>query len=1163
MKKGFFIILGVVSFITLFIYIYFVNSMSLANSSGVTNIYSLSNGDKICSALKSNSNFRIGIKSYYEKKSYLLDTSSCYGSTFYNSHLSNIKKGDYYEPWTTFGRVESSYTVTIDDVKVKDVKKNGRYSYFYINNEAQKFSETTGNLVRTATLKPGETVFLDIGIGDKELVTNVNKELRLTINYGFKSGDYRLDTAKTITYYLYSEDDIRYGPFYIEYTTPVNKYYSRDSNGSIKNSVYEYKTVSENLFKNVPNNIKITKIQVFPYELKETHDGAFRLYSLSLDLYNNGYKDPTQYIKVDNAENLTRHNIVDNMLREITVKWDVSPDSKNKLIVYYTDGRGPITFDGSSNNVYYGLGYTTVNVYRGTLNTFIGQTSKNKSKNGAYYSYNITDKYLGKEVSSNGTTHNKGEPINGDIYILNTKDNAEKALTAAKKNHKNLKNTNIEFLNNANVYFHGVSCSSSASAAYYPEVANTNYIASYTFFGSDLVEMVGGLSLTGKEVSDTLRAQGILNSSQNITQDIHKKYYSSIMRNKYTAQEIFNSYGLTLPGDMVVKTGHVRVASGMPYVECYDGVNTQKYTNNFCKNHGGINPSKSYVITTEGGTGFSYRGTSTSAPIHVLKENTGWTYTLDPKYTDLTNIDELYTNPKLMSTARPNLKYYFNELYDPSNATTDIDVGFDDSTEDEDSGSSTSSTPTVTKSMYISFRFKEMKNLKNNMVAKPTYKFTLDKSYSNEERNKVLYDFLKAKNQLKGTFFSNYMINAVRIEINNDTYYIYPSQTNIFSLYTDIKDENILNKLKSLNYNEYNEIRISFMSGPNIEKVKKEMNTDKDGFTEAIKITSPYVSKYDSNNYLKSLSISSGTIQFNKNTLTYNTNVSDNVNSITIDAVLDSNKASFVSGYGPRKVNVNYGENTFEIRVKAEDGNIRKYIIKVTREQKVSDPGTTEPATPTKNSDATLSKITLSNGNILFDPNIYEYSISVGNSVDKLDIKATPTNNKATVKISNNKLAVGKNTIKIVVTAENGNKKEYIINVTRANKSSTLSDNNRIKTINIEGYNISFSNDIVNYELLINDDNELNISIEMEDNKANYKISGNSNLTNDSVIKITTMSESGIAKDFNILIKKNNIEEDNKTIDSETNNTSKKYLIFIGIGMLLLIISIKSAFTKK
>ncbi len=1161
MKKSFLIIIGIVSFVSLFIYVYFVNSMSLASTSDTTNIYTLTNGDKIQAQLKKNSNFRIGIKSYYENnKSYLLDTSSGYGTTFFKSHLANIKKGDYYEPWTTFGRVDSSHIVTIDDVKVKDLNSNGRYSYFYINNEPQAFSETTGNLVKTATLKPGETVFLDLDISDKNLVTNNTKDLRFTINYGFKSGDYRLDTAKTITYYLYSEDNTKYGPFYLEYTTPVNKYYTRDSNGSIKHSVYEYKTVSENLFKNIPNNIKITKIQVYPYELKETHAGAFRLYSISLDLYNNGYKDPTQYIKVDNAENLTRHNIVDNMLKEITVKWDVSPESKNKLIVYYTDGRGPITLDGSSNNVYYGLGYTTVKVYRGTLFTFLGQTSKNKSKNGAYYSYNITDKYLGKETSSNGTVHNKGESINGDIYILNTKESAASALTTAKKNHSDLKNTNIEFLNNANVYFHGVSCSSSASAAYYPEVANTNYIASYTFFGSDLVEMVGGLSLTEKEVSDTLRAEGKLSNSQNITQDIHKKYYSSIMRRKYSAQQIFNAYGLTLPGDMVVKAGHVRVASGMPYVECNDGTHTQNYTNNFCAGHGGINPVKSYIITTEGGTGFSFRGTSTSAPMHVLTKNTGWSYKLDPKYTDLTDVDELYTNSALMSTARPNLKYYFNELYDPANQT-DLDLGFDEGSEDETSSPS-SGEVVATKSMYISFRFKEMKNLKNNMVAKPTYKFTLDKEYSKEERNKILYDFLKNNNQLKGTFFSNYMINAIRIEINNNKYYIYPRQTNIFSLYLDIKDEEIINKIKSLNHNEYNEIRISFMSGPNIDKVKKEMKTDGDGFTEALVITNPYVSKYDTNNYLKSLSISSGTIQFNKATLTYNTTVSDKIDSITIGAILDSNKATFVDGYGPRKVSLKYGENALEIRVKAEDGNIRKYIINVTRQNKV-DPSTNPPQTEQpKNGDATLSKLTISSGNLLFDPNIYEYNVTVGYSVEKLDITPIATSNKSKVSISNNKLVVGKNIIKITVTAENGNKKEYIINVTRSNKSTTLSDNNNIKKLTIEGYDINFSNDIYEYQLLINNEDSLNISIEMEDSKANYMVYDNINLTNNSIIKITTMSESGTTKDFQIHITKNIIEDNNDEIETNKPN-NKKYFIYIGIGALLLLAIIKFAISKK
>ena len=86
-----------------------------------------------------------------------------------------------------------------------------------------------------------------------------------------------------------------------------------------------------------------------------------------------------------------------------------------------------------------------------------------------------------------------------------------------------------------------------------------------------------------------------------------------------------------------------------------------------------------------------------------------------------------------------------------------------------------------------------------------------------------------------------------------------------------------------------------------------------------------------SNNNLKVLSLDKGVIKFNKNTTNYNISVEDSVSFVKIVATLDDNKSSFVNGFGPRTVNLNYGNNKIEIKVQAENGSVKVYIINVNR----------------------------------------------------------------------------------------------------------------------------------------------------------------------------------------------------------------------------------------
>ena len=84
--------------------------------------------------------------------------------------------------------------------------------------------------------------------------------------------------------------------------------------------------------------------------------------------------------------------------------------------------------------------------------------------------------------------------------------------------------------------------------------------------------------------------------------------------------------------------------------------------------------------------------------------------------------------------------------------------------------------------------------------------------------------------------------------------------------------------------------------------------------------------EYSSNNYLKSLNIEGYEISFDKETLEYSIEVENGVEKVNISASPEDSKAS-VSGTGEREVTE--GNNKLEVKVTAENGNERTYVINV------------------------------------------------------------------------------------------------------------------------------------------------------------------------------------------------------------------------------------------
>ena len=82
--------------------------------------------------------------------------------------------------------------------------------------------------------------------------------------------------------------------------------------------------------------------------------------------------------------------------------------------------------------------------------------------------------------------------------------------------------------------------------------------------------------------------------------------------------------------------------------------------------------------------------------------------------------------------------------------------------------------------------------------------------------------------------------------------------------------------------------------------------------------------------------------------------------------------------------------------------------------------------------DATLSSITIDGFDLNFSKNELSYSIDVPNNVTSLKVSAKTSSSAASLSVNGgDKLELGTNKITITVTAGNGTKKEYVINVNR------------------------------------------------------------------------------------------------------------------------------------
>ena len=285
--------------------------------------------------------------------------------------------------------------------------------------------------------------------------------------------------------------------------------------------------------------------------------------------------------------------------------------------------------------------------------------------------------------------------------------------------------------------------------------------------------------------------------------------------------------------------------------------------------------------------------------------------------------------------------------------------------------------------------------------------------------------------------------------------------------------------------------------------------TSQSGSLKTYKINVTRNDNRSNENTLRSLTIEGYSLVFDKNKLSYNINVESTVEKVVIKSALTDSKASYVEGYGNREVTLEYGENPIEIKVKAENEEIRTYTINVNREDDRSDL-------------AVLESLSINGEIVDLKEDLFTYGISLKFKHTKTVVDAKVTN-KATIDYKDINLNVGDNQLIITVTSEKGTKNEYKIIVKRLTEEESRV---AFENIEVENYNLNFTKSITEYELKIaNDVNKLNIIVNPAEEEITKTIRGNDNLINDSVITINIKDDFGeytytikIIKDTNNLI---------------------------------------------
>lgn len=192
-----------------------------------------------------------------------------------------------------------------------------------------------------------------------------------------------------------------------------------------------------------------------------------------------------------------------------------------------------------------------------------------------------------------------------------------------------------------------------------------------------------------------------------------------------------------------------------------------------------------------------------------------------------------------------------------------------------------------------------------------------------------------------------------------------------------------------------------------------------------------------SNNYLSSITITTNEGEevelsptFSSTVYTYQATVASTVRTVSVDASMQDSRANLTINGSDEELNS--GENNvITITVTAEDGTPRTYTINVLREALTAD--------------ATLSELTIEEcEDFELEENKYSYDIEIDRDVDSLTISYVLSDPDSTVEIEGNENLENGSKVRIIVTAPDGTKRVYTLNIIKETTTTTKSNTSSI-----------------------------------------------------------------------------------------------------------------------
>lgn len=293
------------------------------------------------------------------------------------------------------------------------------------------------------------------------------------------------------------------------------------------------------------------------------------------------------------------------------------------------------------------------------------------------------------------------------------------------------------------------------------------------------------------------------------------------------------------------------------------------------------------------------------------------------------------------------------------------------------------------------------------------------------------------------------------------------------------------------------------------------------------------------NNLLSDLTVSKGKISFDPYVTNYDIEVGKNVKSVNINANLASDTSAFVTGFTPRKVDLNNDITTAIIKTISETGSTRSYVL--TFKKTLEDEGGVDDS-------ALLDTLFIRGTTLGFNREVFDYSVTVPYEYEYTEVYAFPESDNASVEVTGNAgLRVGANNVEIKVT----NKRKiniYNVTVIRREPGIDISNDITLSSLNVKGYKIDFKPDVLDYQVKIKRERSLIITATPTSNRSDIYMYGNNDLTGFSTVRVKVVAENGNTNIYSIDIQKDSY---NKVL--EVTATVIGCVIFLGAAIIIVV----------